>query len=649
MSVSFVRSGVLVVVAAAFTLLFSTTTFATTSKVSLSDEMLAQAQRILHPDQPVAPADDPERGGPVTLRVGAGCTYATIQAAIDAAPNTASGAIIRIRTGTYTENLFIGTKNIDLIGGHSSCTASEPTNRTTINGADGTQSAVTFFVSTGGGQSSRSLMLRRLTLINGSGNLLSPGGGLTVLSSSGILANVTIDDVIIGLNAGLRGGGVSLIQTGSTGGGIVTMLNTVLNVNSVSGDNPHGGGLYCNGDFQVLKIGGGIVGNTAGTAGSNNARGGGVYLDECDLTWFAQNEGSGEGRLRNNTSHGGGGGLYATGGAEIFLSGSSFTLFGNPSSTRPLAIEGNQAMGSGADGRGGGIWAEDATVSLQATWLQENNSQSGNGGAVAATGGSVVTINREVGNTTCHTNVECSRISNNRAGDTGGAVYVRDAGSAINIDATVIRNNASIAGSGATLFASQDGHIRVVNSLITRGSGPVGLPASPSGDPNFTFWLSAGSSIDVLFSTVADSEPNTAMFRFGSTSTTLILRSSILHEQNGANLALISSGITPAVDSDCMMWHSLQLEGLGGAGMHTRNILGNPQFINRDGGNFRLAMNSAARDYCDSSTAGMGPPPARDLVTQTRGIDSGGIVQFGLYDLGAFEMRTDVIFSDRFQ
>jgi hypothetical protein len=99
---------------------------------------------------------------------------------------------------------------------------------------------------------------------------------------------------------------------------------------------------------------------------------------------------------------------------------------------------------AGNTNAGGGIWANSATVNVHATWLQENNSQNGNGGAIAATGGAIVNLDRAVGNTNCHTSLECSRIINNRAGDTGGAVYVQHAGSEINIDATVIRNNASL-------------------------------------------------------------------------------------------------------------------------------------------------------------------------------------------------------------
>jgi hypothetical protein len=634
--------------AAAVMLLSSAPAIATGSNLGPSDKMLAQAHRILSPDHSAAVSDEPEGGGPVTLRVGSTCTYATIQAAIDAAPGDVAGAIIRIRQGSYSENLFIGTKNIEIIGGHSNCETTTPTNRSTISGVGGTASAITFFPGSSGGITSRSLILRRLSLVGGTGTALAPGGGLSVVSNSGTETHVTITDVDIGLNNGLRGGGISLVQTGTEGGGSLGMQNVLVNANTVTGDNPFGGGLYCNGEFQVLKIGGEIGSNVAGTTGNTNARGGGVYLDGCDMAWYAHNESVGTGRLRNNTVHGGGGGIYAMGGSEVLLIGALLNLFGDPVSTRPLIIETNEALAAGTNGRGGGIWANNATVNLQATWLQENNSENGNGGAIAATDGAIVNLNRAVGNTNCHTSVECSRIINNRAGDTGGAVYVQHAGSEINMDATVIRNNASLSGAGATLFASQDGRIRVVNSLITRGSGAVGLPDSPSNQPNYTFWLSAGSRIDILYSTIADSEPNTAVFRFGSTNSDLFLRGSILHEQSGVNPAFLTSE-TPYVDTDCSMWHSNQLTTLGGGGIHTRNRLADPLFINRTTGNFMLGHESQARDYCNSDTAGFGPPPATDLRTRTRGVFSGQTALHGLYDIGAFEMLPDGLFSDRFE
>lgn len=47
----------------------------------------------------------------LTLRVGAGCTYATIQAAIDSVPEDGS-AVIRIRDALFEENLLIGNRNL---------------------------------------------------------------------------------------------------------------------------------------------------------------------------------------------------------------------------------------------------------------------------------------------------------------------------------------------------------------------------------------------------------------------------------------------------------------------------------------------------------------------------------------------------------
>ncbi len=614
---------------------------------ALSDEVLARAQALLTDDRP-AVSNDPGRGGPVTLRAGVGCTYTTIQAAINAAPSDTAGAIIRIRQGSYNENLFVGSKNIELIGGHSNCTTTTPSNSSSIGGSEATSPVISFIPGTGGGTTTRSLTLNRLNLVSGTGNALAPGGGLSVVSNNGMTASVTVVDTNVGFNSGLRGGGVSLLQTSTGAGGSLIMQNVSIGPNTVSGDNPFGGGLFCDGAFEVLKIGGEIISNTAGTTGDSNGRGGGVYLDGCQMAWYSHNESTGQGRLRNNAVYGGGGGLYATGGSEVFFVGALLNLFGNPSSDRPLLVEGNEALASGTNGRGGGIWANDATVDVQASWLQENNSQNGNGGAIAATGGAIVNINRKVGNTTCHTGFECSRISNNRAGDTGGAVYVQHAGSEIIIDATVIRNNASLSGAGSTLFASQDGTMQVFNSLITRGTGPVGLPGSPSGQPNYTFWLSTGSRIDIFYSTIADSQPNTGVFRFGSTDSTLIIRGSVLHEQSGVNLASLTTE-TPFVDTDCAMWHSDQLTSLGGLGSHTRNQLGDPLFIDRAAGNFRLSAESRARDYCNDSTAGFGPPPASDLETRSRGVFSGQTALHGLYDIGAFEMLPDGLFGDRFE
>lgn len=580
---------------------------------------------------------------------GQGCEHNTIQDAVNAAPP--SGAVIRVRSGpgSFNEALLITNKTLEIIGGHSDCTTTVPTGSTTINASSGSQSVISFIPTPAGG-GAQTLTLKNLLLTGGTGNALTVGGGITVAAGAGVQANLNLDNVDIGLNVGQRGGGIALLQPGSALPGNVTIRNSSISANRADGPDPHGGGLYCSGAHTITKVGGEINGNRAGVTSDNpSARGGGIYLDGCALNWFAHHTGSGSARLHSNISRGGGGGLYATGGAEATLFGHHVPLVlpVPPTSSRALTVSANTARGTGTDGRGAGVWADGADVTLHAVWLLENVNENGNGGGLAATDGAQVLVDRLANEISCHTPLECSLIRNNHAGDTGGAVYVQGTDTLIEIRDTVIRDNAAVVGSSAEVFLSQDGRINLVGSLLYRKAGDSGTPDDPQGPPNYTFWLSNGSVLNMVHTTVADTRPNSAVFRMGSSSAVVNLRSSIIHEQSGTDMTF-TGGTAPLIDTDCMIWHSDALAAIGLPTSHSRNQVADPLFINRDNGNFQLQPDSPAVDYCSSSIPPIATPP-HDLLGRPRGIVTKESTLHGPWDLGAFEAQPDVLFSDRFE
>lgn len=599
------------------------------------------------------------RGGTtVTLRVGSGCTYSSVQAAIDAASSSATTTtVIRLRTAIYTEAIQIGSKNIDIIGGHANCTTTTPNDTSTIRNPSGNNaSTILFAPGTGGGTNERTLRLSNLHIRRGSGVSISPGGGITVLPVGAARGHVELDSVVIRQNEGLRGGGIALLQQGSALGGSLVMVNTSIRNNDVTGANPHGGGLYCSGDgYGILKIGGEIHSNTAGVDGSSTGRGGGIFLDAgCQLGWFAQGPAFGEARLAENIAYGIGGGLFASNGAEASLYGQHF--FAN-SSSRPLRIQDNVSRSS-AQGGGAGIASiNGATVDLFATWTEGNRAEhvasgSSYGGAGRVTGGGRLSWHpTTAGNVPCHDRQRCSLIRNNRAGTLGAIVYVSGNNSLADINRTWASHNYNTdSPSSGSIVAFSNGRVSIRSSVLTRAEKFDQHP-NPA-RPTRLVHLSGGR-VDLIYSTVANHSLTVAPFLFMGINSQLYLRGSIIQEPAGLALGQDNAQGTPLIDSDCVLWSDPTLANIPADGAHTRNLLTtNPGFLGPE--EFRLAEGSPAIDYCNSQMPDFGNPPEFDLTGRPRGIwTTPGILGesplHGPFDLGAFEMPVDRLFHSRFE
>jgi hypothetical protein len=578
----------------------------------------------------LVPSQDARAGA--TYRVGPGCTYATIQAAIDAIPNQGSG-VIRVGSGSYNENLAIIGKTVDLIGGHSNCVTTSPTGTTSINGGSTTSSVITFFVISGAADQSHSLIAERLLLFNGTGNALSPGGGITVSTTSDRSAQVTLINTFVRNNeTAFAGGGISMVGRGS----LTLLENSQIEGNIVAGDDPDGGGLYCSGDVSVAIFGGGIFANRAGEPGVSNGRGGGVFLDGCDLTWFSQSAlaTSDDASLRNNTVHGSGGGLYARGGAQVELIGASFS-FGSPVSARPLRIRDNRAIGvteggGTAGGRGGGVYAEGVgtTVLVDRAWTYNNESDAV-GGAFSLFSDAVLEVTRS--SATCHTPRNCSRVFDNHARIAGGAIDAFRAEAAVR--RTIVTGNDSVFGGLLTrgTMTGFDSTLRLEDSLLHGDVGPGHSLAA---------W---DTTLFVIRSTIADTAPTRAVFGMNGTST-LVLFDSIVHEVGGQPILNVVGG-TPQATTQCVVWHDNALAALG---PNERTLVGDPRFADREDGLFYLTPDSPAINYCGNEPSA----PAVDLEWNPRGIchsvNPPLCLVDQIYDLGAYELPLG-IFRDRFE
>lgn len=568
----------------------------------------------------------------VTLRVGAGCTYATIQAAIDSIPEDGS-ATIRIRDALFEENLTITNRNIELIGGHDSCLDNSPDGTTAISGT--ASFSPTLFVrndrSSGDPDSIIDVFLINLDLQNGSAGSLQIGGGLRIISDhvSGASAetNVTLENTWVLNNQAGSGGGIGLRSTGAgDNGGQVTLTgNSRVILNQATDESGRGGGILCEGDFSLLLIGGDISSNTAGIDGKVSARGGGMYINGCEVDWFAHDATVGNGSLNNNIVHGSGGGLYASGLATVDFIGAHFTLF-TPASSQPFRIHDNRAFR--ADG--GGIFASMAgtRVTVDRGWIHDNTATA-QAGALYAGSGAVVEVTRS--HQTCHDNRRCSQIYGNRTEAAGGAAgFAVNAGSQINLSRTLIHDNVSgTASAPAALVAVHGGRVRLEDSLLY---GPAG--------PRYALYSNEGQ-LQILRSTIADTGVSSSVFFLQGDDASLAVFDSIVHETS--LLPMVASGTgSPTASLDCIVWHD---DGLAAFGTANRTLVADPRFVDRAAGRYYLGSDSPAINYCNIAP----PSPGVDLEWRPRGIvQPEQPERYGPYDLGAFEIQIG-IFSDRFE
>jgi predicted outer membrane repeat protein len=598
-------------------------------------------------DRPGSQGGDVILGTPLRVGVGTGCTHPTIQAAVNSV-GAGSSAEIRVNSGTYSEAVSIINKSIQLIGGYTSCMASSPESTTTIQALSGTRPLTVATGSSG----TRSVTISNFNLTNGSVTALDSGGGVWATASGTATLVLEMHNAQITGNSSLSGGGGLHMETFAAGSTVLALLTEEL-VISNNNAATRGGGIWCSGPGtgEITIRGGRIRQNVAGTPADSDGEGGGIALDGCALTWFSGPSGGAltTGLLGNNTSHGKGGGIWAVNGASVLLNG--YYVTGLPATTisdQPLWVFQNLALGSMANpagGQGGGVWLSNASLTASAAWI-DRNSTTGNGGGIYAINGSQVQINRNIddpfgGTATCHSEIVCSQVARNQATDTGGAIYTRDAGTFAVIEQTVIRDNATQAGTGATLFAQTDSHLRTISSLIFGGN-------AQGSNPNYVFWVGTNANVDVFWTTVADNLPGNAIFRFGASSSELTLRGSIIHEP-GTNIGF-TGGATPSVDSDCVVWHSDMLTNppYNFTGSPIFHLVADPEFANREAFAFDLQPSSPAVDFCDSSLP-PGTAPTTDLVLNSRGLLANDGPAFRPYDLGAFEFIPDQIFRDRFE
>lgn len=380
--------------------------------------------------------------------------FRTIQAAINAAP---SGSVIKVRTGTYPENITLnGTNNLSLLGGYAS------DNWSTRNPAANT------------------------TRIQGTGttNVLT----LEYTGGSGTETMVTIDGFTV--SGGRRG--ISITDRGN-GGVLFANIrnNTIVHNSGLAGGDDYGGGLFLRGAVATVT-GNTIASNSCGkgaglavfllddtrsililsnTILSNNIRadhGGGVYIG-ARKGLVSRN------MIRNNriaNSYGWGGGMIVDGG-----------VYTGYSDTVCLVLSHNTYTGNHAPSMGGGLYIDEgANVRLHNELIVKNTTADGQ-----RNGGLYVDGPRANGN--AKTILEnCTIAANTGSYGSSGHAIVVEGGSQVTAKNCIFCNNST--GASTNDFYVADSTLTIDYSLYhtgytLAGTGSVTLNNSFTADPLF--------------------------------------------------------------------------------------------------------------------------------------------------------------------
>ncbi len=356
-----------------------------------------------------------------------GCTYYTIQNAVDAAT---SGNSIQVTAGPYNENVDIDTKNLTIDGGYDATCTSKSGGPTTVDG--------------GSIDSVFDIQNSTVTLLNlniTGGNSFA-GGGVAIYSGN---SQVTLNNSDVFGNQASYGGGI-YVDVGSI---LTTTNNSEIRNNTAT---VAGGGVRIWGTFIANDNYSDIYENSAPDGGGISVPGGTAELNTADVY---KNEAT--------AVDGKGGGIYVNNGGTITLSNGAYIYYDNKAYD------------------GAGIYADNATVTMQGnTTTLRDNIASNHGGAVYLMNNSTLTSDggrigqegtigianealRGAGIYAIDSTVNFSgNIVNNIAVKDGGGIYADNSIVNLSSNTTVYDNTAHTGGA----FNLNDSTLEAINTIF---------------------------------------------------------------------------------------------------------------------------------------------------------------------------------------
>ena len=253
-----------------------------------------------------------------------------------------------------------------------------------------------------------------------------------VLRFTGTADDLTLRGLTLTGGSSGEGGAIGFYSNG-----LITLEDSVVSGNNVTGEFANGGGIYTTSGAVTLN-------NSTVSGNQSGAEGGGIYTSSGDVTL---NGSTVSGNRATGERFGQGGGIYTDAGA-VTLTNST--------------VSGNSSYGAG-----GGIMTNYGAVTVNSSTVSGN--QSGEEGGGIYTDAGAVTLNS-------------STVSGNNSGDDGGGIYTTSG--AVTLDnSTVSENIATGYSSGGGIFAS-DGRVALSSSTVSANQSGYhggGIAASDGG------------------------------------------------------------------------------------------------------------------------------------------------------------------------
>ncbi|MBN2384035.1 S8 family serine peptidase [bacterium] len=470
--------------------------------------------------------------------VGSGCTYATLQAAVDAA---VSGDDIYIAIGTYNQTVNVYNKSLNFYGGASSDCSSLTGSISTIDGTGLADSVFEIY----GDTTADTVLVQNLDIINGEADA-NYGGGLEIDNNTVVnLVNTWIYN-----NESGYGGGVHLSD------GSVFDMNSGSRIynNSATGD---GGGIYCQGGTVYIRgnsnyVGVSGYGNVADSDSNNTGNGGGIYLDGGTAYIYGS---SGIGRVTYNQAENGGG-IYALNSALIYLEGTNALIGYND-----------------ANFHGGGIYlASGADIYVTSASINNNHATSYAGGVYVTGSGSSADFD-----VMAACSGKCCQLSHNTAGSRAAGAYV-SAGAELDLEMVYMENNSN-SGLGSAIYALGSGTLVELDSVMITGN-------TTTSDYLIRLFNSGGAPYARV--------RNTTIAGNLGQSQLLGIDDRIRLEAFGL-IVWGNNGTMLTGEGDVTIDSSILSEEYPGS----NNLVSDPLFLDAAAGNYHISKNSPAVDHCN--------------------------------------------------
>ncbi len=555
-------------------------------------------------------------------------TAGQIQAAINAGE-----AEIRVTNEqVFTEQVDIGGRSVIIKGAYNNCQDADndlqSSNLTSMSGETFTQSAFSIYSLDNPIEITIDGFEVYHVTENSNGSL--NGAGIEINDTTG---TVSLKNMYLHHNTRTKGG----FEVNNTN--ITSILNLNLtHVVSAYNDSFRGAGMKCHSNGLTYIN---VDGSSGFSFNHSDNLGGGMSLDNCHMTFTGGTLTPGESNLlgiNGNIAGNSGGGIAAFNGAQVMLVGSQSV---------PFNISNNHANDGGAihaAGFGNNLMTK---VELTNSWLVNNEATDRYGGAVYLPFRGEVVFNPTDG---CTWNDLCHLIENNLADDDGGAFYISEGGQ---VTANKVEITGSRAGISGTVAALRDdgSHLTINNSLIHK-----------NGDTDHTEFIDShaiknlygNTEISVNYSTFADNAVQYAIISpFHSDGMSLsgtfnIIGTVIADDLTALDYRVVPDNWTPTAVVSCVMFNEISTNP-DTYQTYEQVIEGLPTFIDTANGNYRLdATDSIAIDRCDEVSNPVNVNT--DVDGQTRPYDVSGVADdLGTLDIGYDEVSFDLIFKQSFE